>query len=88
MAQQAWVKNVKVTNYTNDFELYENILAKLQHVDAWQDVDLRITGCAPQRKPFESWEHAGVQVFDDVAESVESGASSVWVKDIKHIYAF
>jgi len=89
---QQWINNIKVANYTNDPELFETIVAKLDgvysNVDHGQYTDLRITGCAPQREPFESWEHAGVWVFDDVVEAVESGAKTVWVKDLKHIYAF
>jgi hypothetical protein len=82
--------NIKVTNYINNSYLYETIVCDLEHADFLirDQIEVKITGCAPQRKPFQSWESIDVGKFANVRDAINAGYTQIFVKDYKTVYGF
>jgi hypothetical protein len=82
--------NIKVTNYYNPYYLYETVCQDLLNANYLFTtyIEVRITGFAPQRKPFQTWEELDVQKFLSDREAINAGYAHIDVKDCKTCYGY
>lgn len=79
--------NNKVEIVTHEIMDIEQYCEKLHNI-VDDEVLITIQGYAPYRKPFQSWEHANIGVYDNIEDALDSKANKIfYALSTKKFYA-